>query len=177
MNRRNGIIKNIGLFLISLLLISSCRQALYDINYKGEENYKSFYVVDTVSIENPVRVYSKKHGGMFVLAKEKLQDYKGKADFFVLPDVFLLGSDLYRDLESEDFKKYSYPESGGCELKESKIEIAGLEIYEYIRQPRFVMGLINTNYFHVKHNSYSYFNILVKNPKATYHNMVYPLCK
>jgi hypothetical protein len=177
MNKRIGIIKNIGIFLNSVLLIFSCKQKLYDLNYKGEENYKSFYLVDTISIENPVRVYSRKHGGMFILSKEKLNSYRDETDFFMSPDVFILGSDLYRDLALEDFKKYSYPDNGGCEIKESATSVAGLEIYEFVNQPRFVMGLINTNYYHVKHNSYTYFSVPVKDPKAVYHKIVYPICK
>lgn len=177
MKRRTGISKYFGLFLISVLLISSCRQKLYDINYKGEEDYKSFYVVDTISIKNPVRVYSQKHGGMFILSSDKLKAYRNEADFFLSPDVFILGQDLYRDLNKEDFKRYNYPDRGGCEVRESDTKVDGLEIYEFVSQPRFILGLINTNYYHVKHNSEVYFNIPVKNPKATYHKMVFPLCK
>jgi len=79
-----------GLFLISLLLISSCRQTLYDSNYKGEEKYKSLYIVDTISIKNPVRVYSQKYGGMFILSSDKLKEYRNEADYFLSPDVFIL---------------------------------------------------------------------------------------
>jgi len=81
--------RNIWVFLFAILSLASCNQSLYDINYKGEENYKSFYVVDTIRIENPVRVYPKKHDRIFILSKDKLKAYRGEADFFMSPDIFL----------------------------------------------------------------------------------------
>lgn len=165
------------LFVFLIILSCSCSKVLYDINYKGESNYKTFYLVDTLTIESPVRVFSDKYGGMFVLSSEKLKQYKNDKSFFMEPDVFLLGFDLYRDIDVNDMKSINYPDNGGCELIKSDIAIEGLEIYEYPKNTKFLLGLINTNNYHVKHNSPEYFEIPIKHSKSVYHKMVYPLCE
>ena len=58
------------IFGFVVILLCSCSRVLYDISYKGETNYKEFYIVDTILIESPVRVFSEKYGGMFVLSNE-----------------------------------------------------------------------------------------------------------
>ena len=72
------------IFGFVVILLCSCSRVLYDISYKGETNYKEFYIVDTILIESPVRVFSEKYGGMFVLSNEKLKSYDGKIDFFTI---------------------------------------------------------------------------------------------
>lgn len=168
--------KNI-FFSLVIILSSSCSRVFYDVNYKGESNYKEFYLVDTILIKSPVRVFSEKYGGMFILSSEKLKTYNGRIDFFMEPDVFVLGFDLYRDLDAVSIKTFTYPDYGGCKLQKSSIEIDGLEIYKYPEGVRFILGLINTNSYHVKHNSPEYFNIPIQYSKSVYHKMVYPLCK
>lgn len=160
-----------------VILSCSCSRVLYDINYKGESNYKEFYIVDTILIDSPVRVFSEKYGGMFVLSNEKLKSYDGKLGFFMEPDVFILGFDIYRDLEADNTKTFIYPDNGGCKLEKSSTEIDGLEVYEYPDGVQFVLGLISTNRYHVKHNSPEYFNIPIKYSKSVYHKLVYPLCQ
>lgn len=155
----------------------SCNRVYYDSTYKGEDNYNGFYLVDTISIDNPVRISSQKYGGFFIVSKEKLSDFKDDIDFYLSPDVFLLGQDLYRDLKLEYFKRYSYPDYGGCELEPSKYEVSGVEIYEYKSTPKFILGLINVNQYHVNHNSEVYFNLPIRQSKSVYYKMVYPLCK
>ena len=39
----------------------------FDSNYRGETNYKSFYVVDTIKIENPIIVND--HGRKVICSK------------------------------------------------------------------------------------------------------------
>lgn len=169
--------KHIVIYIsVIILVISSCSPNHYDINYQGENNYKSFYIVDTIIIKNPVIIRSKKFGGTFVLERVKLNEYQNNIEFFLSPDVFILGFDLYRDLNLEDIKKHNYSDYGGCEIRESEIKIKGVEVFEYRTKPIFILGLINTNYYHMKHNSESYFNIPIKHSKVTYHKLVYPLC-
>ena len=68
------------IFGFVVILLCSCSRVLYDISYKGETNYKEFYIVDTILIESPVRVFSEKYGGMFVLSNEKLKSYGCKLE-------------------------------------------------------------------------------------------------
>ena len=165
------------IFGFVVILLCSCSRVLYDISYKGETNYKEFYIVDTILIESPVRVFSEKYGGMFVLSNEKLKSYDGKIDFFMEPDVFILGFDIYKDLDKGVSKTLIYPDNGGCKLEKSPIEINGLEVYEYPEGVRFVLALISTNRYHVKQNSPVYFNMQIEYSKLFYLKLVYPLCQ
>lgn len=160
-----------------IVLIGSCSRNLYDSSYKGEPNYESFYVVDTIRITDPVRVHSPKFGGQFILAKSVLKEYNDKIEFFYRPDVFLLGEDLYRDLPPAYYNKYFYPNNGGCKFVKSHLTMAGLEVFEIKNPPQdFLLGLINANYFYVKHNSYVSFQFSDRGSKIAYYKIVYPLC-
>lgn len=170
--------KPIIIYIIVFFSIVSCSRSTYDINYKGESNYSNFYLVDTIKIIDPVRIHSSKFGGQFIVSKSILREYNNKVDFFSRPDVFLLGSDLYRDLPQKDYQKYSYPDNGGCEFWESQLDVPGLEVYELRSSSiSFLLGLINANYFYQKHNSYGSFAYPEKNNKRSYYKIVYPLCK
>jgi hypothetical protein len=161
-----------------LFLLCSCSRKIYDSNYKGEPNYESFYLVDTIIIIEPVRIHSPKLGGQFIVSKETLKEYNGKSNFFIRPDVFLLGDDLYRDLPSKNFNRYSYPSNGGCEFVKSEMVIKGLEIFEIKKSSQtFLLGMINANHFNKMHNSYVSFQFSDKGSKIAYYKIVYPLCK
>lgn len=160
-----------------LILMFSCTSKMYDGEYLGEENYRNFYIVDTIKILDPIRVYSSKFGGQFIVSKANLKNYKRSAEFFTRPNVFFLGTDLYRDLTVNEVKKTNYPDNGGCTFVKSLIKFEDLEVYEFKNKPKqFLFGLINANYFYTKHNSYDSFKSRVKNPKITYYKIVYPLC-
>ncbi|MBA4276935.1 hypothetical protein [Flavobacterium sp.] len=170
--------KSIIIYIIIFFLIISCSRSTYDINYKGESNYSYFYLVDTIKIKDPVRIHSLKFGGQFIVSKSILKEYNNKIDFFSRPDVFLLGNDLYRDLPQKDYQKYAYPDNGGCEFVKSQLEVQGLEVYELSSSSvSFLLGLINSNYFYQKHNSYGSFAYPENKNKKSYYKIVYPLCK
>jgi hypothetical protein len=159
-------------------MMIACSRNLYDASYKGEANYESFYLVDTIKIVDPVRIHSQKFGGQFIVSKQILKDYNAKLAFFNRPDVFLLGEDLYRDLPQKYFSRHQYPYNGECGFVKSELQVPGLEIFEIKNSPQlFLLGMINANYFYTKHNSYVSFQFSDKNNKITYYKIVYQLCK
>lgn len=163
-----------------LCLMFSCSKHTYDSNYPGQDNFSNFYVVDTIKIIDPVRIHSSKFGGQFIISKKLLKDYDGKSSFFSRPDVFFLGSDFYRDLPQKDYKKYSYPDYGGCSLLQSLTPTIGLEVFEFKHEPKyFILCLINANYFYQKHMTFDMkpFAYHEKNNKIIYYKIVYPLCQ
>lgn len=172
--------KNVKLLFIAFILFisfNSCNKNLFDSYYKGENNYKSFYVVDSIIIDNPIIISSHIFGGRFVISKSILKEFQNNRKFLLRPDVFLLGDDLYMDLTKDNYKKYSYPDYGNCKLKKSETEIKDVEVYEYINKPAyFILGLINVNYYNIKHNSENYYQIRERNNKINYYKIVYPLC-
>ena len=114
---------------------------------------------------------------MFVMSSEKLNNYRNNIEFFMSPDVFILGNDLYRDVENKEIKNLVYPDNGNCQLQISTLKINDLEIYKYNVNPNFILCLINANDYHKKHNSEIYFNIPIKHSKITYIKIVYPFCE
>jgi len=164
--------------IVLAITLAGCSRVWYDYDYKGESNFKNFYVVDTIKIEDPVRIYSHKFGGPFVISRKLLKEYKGKIEFFSRPDVFILDGDLHRYLSSEDSPRYSYPErSGGCDFIRSEVIIKDLEVSEFENKSvSFLLGLINANFYYRKSDSYSSFAYGEKNEKKSYYKLLFPLC-
>ncbi len=164
--------------IVLAITLAGCSKVWYDRDYKGESNFANFYMVDTIQIEDPVRIYSHKFGGPFVISRKLLKDYTGKIDFFSRPDVFILDDNPYRYLSLEDFKRYFYPkEYGNCRFIYSKEVIKDLEIAEFENTPvGFLMGLVNANFYYRKSNSYTSFAYGEKNEKKSYYKLVFPLC-
>lgn len=172
-------IKNeIGIICMVLAFISiSCSGIKNDNTTYDEKRPGQFFIVDTIFISDPVRIYSSKFGGQFIISRDVLSNFKNNADFFERNDVFLLGEDLYRDLPLEKFKNYLYPDYGGCQFVESTTTIPGLEVYEF-KEPKpfsFLLGMINAKYFNSKHNSYSSFKSF--KDMSAYYKIVYPICE
>ena len=165
-------------FLIILLTSCAVNRNSYDLHYKGETNYKSFYVVDTIKIENPIIVND--HGKRVVCSKVLVKDIGIDEAFFKRPDVFMLGEDLYYDLNSKDYKKYHYPDYGNCEeIKLDTLINKQITIYWYTTDSvRFILCLINSNYYNIKHRTIDseYFRIMNNDQKNSYYKIVYPIC-
>ena len=129
-------------------------------------------------IENPVIISSVKYGGRFVISKTLLSKFENNQIFFNRPDVFLLGENLYFDLDYNDYGRFKYPDNGNCELKKSTLTIKDVEIYEYENVPKhFLLGLINVNFYNIKHNAENFYQIKERNQKISYYKIVYPLCE
>lgn len=164
-------------FACALVSIYSCAPKIFDLNYKGAPNYESFYLVDTIRIQDPVRIHSANFGGQFILSRDVLKEYKQNREFFERPDVFLLGEDLYRDLSPKYYNQYFYNNNGGCKYEKSTLKVGDLEIFEIKSTAgSFLLGLINANYFYIKHNSDVSFQFCQKGGKIAYYKIVYPLC-
>jgi hypothetical protein len=193
--------KNLIYLLLVLVFLPSCvpHKAIYDSYYKGEANYKRFYVVDSIKIENPVIVW---YFGRFVCSRKLIDTVKIDENFFKRPDVFLLCDSwgLYFDLELVDYDKYSYPAYGNCKIElkatlntelKTKFKIRykksikryfeehKVYLYEYETPPAFfILGLINANYYNAKHASdEGWYPIKTKDQKTSYYKIVYPLCE
>jgi len=174
-------------FLLLLLFISSCsthKEAIYDSRYEGEPNYKSFYVVDTIQIEDPVVVC---HEGRFVCSRKLLDTVKIDKNFFERPDVFLLSQyGLYNDLDLADFDKYLDILGEECKTEvkttlNTELETKYYKVYlrEFKTPPAFfILGLINANYYNKNNMTIDGSSYLMdtKDQKTSYYKIVYPYC-
>jgi len=166
------------LILIFFVGLVSCNKNLFEINYKGANNYKNFYLVDSIVIDNPIIISSYKVGGRFVISQSLISEFVNNKGFFQRSDVFLLGDNLYMDLVPIDYKKYSYPDDGNCKIKKIQSNSKGVKMFKFENKPKyFILGLINVNYYNVKHNAENYYQIRERNQKINYYKIVYPLCK
>ena len=168
----------LDLFLV--LVTISCHKKIYDNNYKGESNYNNFYVVDTIKIIDPITISSVKYGGKFVVSRSILNQYHDNQQFFHRPDVFLYGDDFYIDLPVKEYKRFKYPDYGGCVLSVSKQQVDGLRIFEFNPVPKFfIMGLISANFFYKMHSGYDLkqFIFSKKDNKISFYKIVYPLAE
>jgi hypothetical protein len=171
---------SINLCIFSVILFSSCNKNIVDSNFTGKNNYKTGYIVDSINIDDPVRIESLKYGGMYIISKSTLSSFRNNRSFFLRPDVFIFGGDFYWDLPLNDYPKYKYPDYGNCIFVKSDIKIEGLAIYEFQKEPCFfILGLINVKYYNQKHNSFDVKNNIIreKNEALIYYKVVYPLCK
>lgn len=160
-------------------MLTSCAVNSFDPNYKGETNYKSFYVVDTIKLENPIIVND--HGKKVICSKALLKSIKIDKPFFKRPDVFILGEDLYYDLNPKDYKKYQYPDDGNCKITKLDTLVGkGITLYKYKTDTvHFILGLINSNYYNTKHRTIDaeWYRIMNNDQKNSYYRIVYPICK
>ena len=165
-------------FFFVVLTSCSSKNGIYDTSYKGESNYKNFYVVDTIKLENPIIINC--HGKKVVCSKELLSKVKIDKMFFNRPDVFILGVDLYYDLNPNDYKRYHYPDYGSCE--EVILDIStnkDITAYKYTKESvRFILCLINANYYNKKHSTLdsAWYRIVNNDQKNSFYKIVYPLC-
>jgi hypothetical protein len=162
--------------VFSSILLFSCYRKMYDRNYQGGNNYRSFYIVDTITIIEPVVIDYK--GGRFVVAKKILESNLVDEDLVKRPDVFIMGHDLYQDMDTIDYERFAYKDYGGCNSELLNVStIKSTEIYEFT-SPKvvFILGLINVNSYNKKHNTYNYYPIDTKEPKNSFFKIVYPLC-
>jgi|GEM_PF-1187962 lipoprotein len=189
--------KNIKLLFVSLLLVSCtvinkrtyyklvysiCNNDYYDANYKGEDNYKNFYIVDTIDIEDPV-IIRNTSGCLFICSEATINSIRIDKSFFYRPDVFILGNNLYDDLAPSDYEQYYYPDFGNCSivsLDTLSRDKPPIQKYKYNDDSvRFILGLINVNYHNKTHQVMDgcTFSIRSNDPKNSYYKIVYPICK
>jgi len=173
--------KNFILLVSLTWLIVGCHKRIrmyYDYNYKGESNYKNVYLVDTISINDPIII--RYNGGRFIVPNQLLnKTVKINDKFLKRPDVFILGDNFYRDFNSKDSIKFvSYPEEGGCGTEKITSDIENVEVFRYkSKSVKFLLELVNVNYYNKTHNGYNTFEIENNDWKNSFYKVVFPLCK
>lgn len=179
-------------FILLLLFTNSCQKhailslvkPLYnnpnkvDFYYQGESNYKNFYIVDTIKINNPILFYYQR--GRFVTCADTLFKQKKITEKFLKrPDVFVFSWNLRSDFDLSQLKRYKYKDYGKCDVKKQISNYKGVELYRFTCDSvKFILGMINVNYFNSAHVSAdgSYW-IKQTDQKILYYKIVYPLCE
>lgn len=164
------------IIMLTLLYTSNCISQSLE-----EPNKLDFYVVDTITISNPVVFYKHNQSGKYVSSLEhiKAKDFKLKKAINN-GQLFIYSNSLYGFLSQNDFDKYHYPDYGNCTFKEEYFkEIKGVVYQKFKEQPnKFVLALINVAYYNRKVQIYGKKStIFEKYGNAIYYRIAFPLCE
>jgi hypothetical protein len=178
-------IKKILYLSLILLLSYSCtskREGIYIADlpkYENEEGYKSLYIVDTIKIKEPIRVFTKK-GYQFIMEKKVFESYNGKEDFFFNHSgIFLMETDLPMALPSSIFSKYAH--GSDCleyAVLSSKKKKGINNIYSFRKSPNyFLIILIRGDYYNEVYTGIDGPPTLnIKINKLPYYRVAIPCC-
>lgn len=166
------------IFFVILVDFSSCSRKSWDNSYKGEDNYKSFYVVDTIVIESPVYVSINKEGlnRGFYMSEEDLNITKNLdlEEMAKDPKVYFAGGNLLGFFPGESFIE----SLNSCfEIFSIKKASGNVNLY-FPKYPikKFVLGLSTLNYYNRVDSSLESWTLKTDWEKSVYIKVVFPIC-
>lgn len=167
----------VGVLLMACSLFS-CKTRYYDYEVNFNHLNRAAYIVDTITMNNPVRIFFWEGDKYFTFLVEKENlDALSKASFKeVLNDPYTL-------VFSTSFYVF-FPESKlnydlNCKYKSLPDNIAGRhEVSEFESSSvKFVLALVNNNFFHLEDSSVEEMKIPNNQYKSTYIKVVFPICE
>lgn len=172
MNRK----KHIIIFISALLYSFTClSQSL------GNPESLDFYIVDTITITNPVVFYKPNQSGRFVGSLKTIKGDKLKIKEAISKEyIYIYSNSIYGFLHLKDFKKYTYSDNGNCEFEQDYFKgIKGIVYQKFKESPKkFILGLINVAYYNEKITTYGEKqSVFKKYDEPLYYKIVFPLCE
>lgn len=166
-------------FTITSILLYSFNCLSQNISDKKQIN---FYIVDTITITNPVVFYKPNQSGKFISDLKVIEGTKCNLKKVMLKDeVYIFGEDLYRFISnSSQMEKYHYPDYGDCEFETDYIkDIKGIVYRKFKKEPKkFILALINVSFYNEKITTYGEKQSVFKEyDKSLYYKIVFPLCE
>lgn len=166
-------------FIITSILLNSFNCLSQSFN---EAELVDFYVVDTITITNPVVFYKPNQSGKFVSDLKVIEGTKCNLKKIIFKEnVYIFGRDFYWFANNNfQMEKYHYPDYGNCEFKADYFkDIKGIVYRKFKKEPkRFVLALINVAYYNDKATAYGEKESLFKKyEKSLYYKIVFPLCE
>lgn len=141
-----------------------------------------FYVVDTITINNPVVFYKSNQSGKFISDIKVINGEQCNLKKVILKEnVYIFGRDFYWFAnDSYLMEKYHYPDYGNCEFKADYFKnIKGIVYRKFKKEPKkFVLALINVAYYNDMATAYGENeSVFKKYDKPLYYKIVFPLCE
>lgn len=169
--------KYILIFMCGFLLVS-CNQKIVDYDYTGEKNFYNFYIVDTISIMNPVKVHLKfdNSWNIFYMDHSKIKSLKGKSFNEVIqePDIFLHHFNFYALINQDQVIENNIKYYDNCNSK-CIFENEKMIVYQ-LQNTQFILGLVNINFYN-KNISGGGINFIDSDlSKSGYYKIVFPKC-
>ena len=159
-------------FLLLIILV------LHSYNIIAQEEY-NFFVVDTISLENPVLFNLSKFDGEFIIERKLLKKNSEKKRLIKDGYVFIYSNDFYYYLNNNKFKSYDYPDNGGCINEKELVNSKNLSYSKFIDKPRkFIVCLVKASYYNEKTATAdigkTYYH---RKKKYAYYQMLFPSCE
>lgn len=166
-------------FIITSVLLSSLNSLSQNNNYG---KFADFYIIDTITINNPVIFYKTNQSGKFIGGLQADQEVKFNIKKAIQDsDIYIFGEDLYRFLDDKKrLERYRYPDYGNCKFEtETTEEKKGVVYKRFKEKPRkYILGLINTCFYDEKITVYGKKkSVFSKYDKSLYYKIVFPICE
>jgi hypothetical protein len=139
---------------------------------------KNFYITsDTIVVNDPVIISSKKHDGMFLVSHKDIKQGVSIEKLILENKVYIFNNDLYRFFNRDDFNK---------SIK--YVDCSFIEIYEYNKEfiirklnfniTKFIVGVIKIDYYNEQiitiDKGKSHFKVKDQN---YFYPIVFPICE
>lgn len=149
---------------------------------KNDEKFANFYIVDTITINNPLVFYKTNQSGKYIKDSESAKEAKCNIKKALKnDDIYIFGEDLYRFFDdAKKIEEYKYPDFGNCDFEtESTEDKRGIVYKKFKSKPtKFILGLINASYYDRKITIYGKKKSVLNNyNKSLYYKIVFPLCE
>jgi|SRR5690606_2231175 len=170
---------SLKVFIIISVLLSSFNSLSQNNNY---EKFAGFYIVDTITINNPVVFYKTNQSGKFIGDLQTVQETKFNIKKAIQDsDIYIFGEDLYRFFDDEKrIGQYKYPDYGNCKFEVETTEEKKGVVYKRfkVKPSKYILGLINTSFYDGKITVYGKKkSVFSKYDKSLYYKIVFPICE
>lgn len=141
-----------------------------------------FYVVDTITIDNPIVFYKPNQSGTYIGSLSVIQKLNTNNIKKILSEknIYIYSSNFYNFLSARDIDQYHYPDYGSCEFESEYFkDIRGIVSRKFKSNPqKFILALINVSYYNSKIATYGKRTSVFKNHnKSLYYKIVFPVCE
>lgn len=147
-----------------------------------EPNKMDFYVVDTITIDNPIVFYKPNQSGTYIGSLDIIERLNTSNIKKILSekDVYIHSFDFYSFLPIKEFDNYHYPDYGNCKFESEYFkDIKGITYRKFKSNPqKFILALINVSYYNAKIATYGEKLSIFKNyDKSLYYKIAFPICE
>ena len=157
--------------LLLALVLCSC-------NIIAQED-SNFFVVDTISLDNPVVFNSSKYDGDYLIDEKYLSKELLKHKRIIKNEnVYVFSFQFYSFLPKEQLKKYNYPDKGKCSFDVKIYKDQNVYFKKFKKYPaKFILGLIKASYYNKKASTADIGKTYYYKEKGNvYYKILFPLC-
>lgn len=166
-----------------ILTFFICFYLSYALSQSVDEPGKmNFYVVDTITINDPIVFYKENQSGLFIGDKNEIESFnlRKMKNLISKKNIFIYSSEFYKHLPIEEFDNYNYPDYGSCKFeKEYFKDIKGIVYRKFKSNPtKFILALINASFYDRKNTTYGLKPTVFRGfEKEIFYKIVFPICE